>query len=346
MGVWISDAERPGEGVLTVEPADSGAVLSISLRSLLIRAGEYLGPDGKWTKTPYFFQLRRLEGDGPPRYRIGPDIVNHALAFDRIEIAREGDGEPLGAIDWPELPPAPRGATSRHSVYQPPRRPGKPAPPEPAPRAADRDDLPHPVEPKGGEQKTAEPARREPPPRQDASSKPGKEAPPPARRRRWGRGAALLAVLALAFAAVVEPCALLDVSCPAPPEDPEDRPADPPPRERDHSRDEPRDEAPPPAVNSIPDGVYNGYLEAACGEGHQTIPVAVKGNRITWTHLMKGILNHWEGHITSQGDIDARVANRPNTHATGRYSGPRHYIEMRYPECSRMVIILLGRRPV
>lgn len=355
MGVWISEGERPGEGVLTVDPAIEGPILWVSVRSLLFRPGEYLTPDGRWMKTPHFFAAPRIaDEDSPPRYRVGPDIVNHALAFDRIEIARKGDAKPLGAIDWPELAPGPVGAASPHSVYRPPARLREPEPDQPAPGKSEtsksepretgqgaprlpESDRPEREarEPKPCGQDSARPEKDETPHRQD----PLQPGPP-----RWGRRvAAALAVLALALAAVTaapERCALFGLSCPPDPDPDEVARRAPSPAPSPVPRP-----SPSPAPRPIPDGVYNGHAEAACGEDNRTIRVDVLNGQIFWTHKANGVNRAWKGQITPQGDIRAQTVARDSARAAGRYRGSEHFIDMEYPECGRVRITIYAARP-
>jgi hypothetical protein len=117
MGLQVLDDERPGYAILEFDPAIEALTLSISVHSRL--HDSYLGPDGEWQKTPYFFPAERVGGDASStRYRIGPAIVNHMMAMDQIEVAAE-DGRISAETVWENAVPE-IFAPSRHRIYRHP----------------------------------------------------------------------------------------------------------------------------------------------------------------------------------------------------------------------------------
>jgi hypothetical protein len=117
MGLQVLDDERPGYAILEFDPAIEAPTLSISVHSRL--HDSYLGRDGEWQKTPYFFPAERVGGDASStRYRIGPAIVNHMMAMDQIEVAAE-DGRISAETVWENAVPE-IFAPSRHRIYRHP----------------------------------------------------------------------------------------------------------------------------------------------------------------------------------------------------------------------------------
>jgi hypothetical protein len=60
--------------------------LNVSIRSLRMHRGAYLGLDGGWQSQPHYFSVERVVTESGPRFRLGPEAVNHLTEFDSLEI--------------------------------------------------------------------------------------------------------------------------------------------------------------------------------------------------------------------------------------------------------------------
>jgi hypothetical protein len=141
MGLRVLDDERPGFARFAFDGSLSQPVLSLSIRSM--SEGSYLGPSGEWQKAPHFFEARRLGEEGVATlFRVGPEIVNHLLEFERIEVAT-ADAALREETFWENAVPETRGQPSHgHMIHgaagrsEPPApspEPPAPAPPSPPP---------------------------------------------------------------------------------------------------------------------------------------------------------------------------------------------------------------------
>ncbi|HXW25452.1 MAG TPA: hypothetical protein VEK73_11965 [Xanthobacteraceae bacterium] len=205
MSLRVLDDERLGYAVLKFDKALEAQSLSISVRSRL-QQGAYLGPDGKWQRLPHYFAAQRIDGDATStRYRVGPEIVNYMMEFDRVEIATE-DKSLREEAEWENAVPE-MSARSTHTIYrgpgptqQEPQRPVAAAPPVPPPPPAPP---PEPVQvaPRPPPPRPARPVAPPPPPR------------PPGGTPPW-LSAGLAALVIIGVTAWLMRCQLFGVSCP------------------------------------------------------------------------------------------------------------------------------------
>src|SRR2546429_597376 len=118
MRLRVLDGGRPGYAVLDFDAPLHDPTVSISVRSGLFHQGMFLGPAGDWQRTAHFFEATRLDGDGATtQYRVGPDVVNHVLEHDRIEVATR-DGRIRAEGDWLNAVAQLPGAARTHTIYR------------------------------------------------------------------------------------------------------------------------------------------------------------------------------------------------------------------------------------
>jgi len=226
MSLRVLEDERLGYAILEFDAALAAPDLSISIRSRL-RQGAYLGPGGQWQRLPHYFPAQRVDGDASrTRYRVGPDIVNHMMEFDRVEVATE-DKSLREETEWENAVPE-ISARSVHTLYVasgPSEREPQPAagaepsvapslPPPPEPEAA-------PPEPPPAS-KPAEPAAALPMPAATQPDAP--PAPPPSPRPMppWLAAVLALVLLVVGVQSWLLRCQLFGLACtwqhePAPP---------------------------------------------------------------------------------------------------------------------------------
>jgi hypothetical protein len=118
MPLRIQGGDRPGLAILEIDGSLNATELLLSFRSLISRSGLYLTRDGNWEKAPHYFKAVRLGYDGEvTTYGVGPDVVNHLVDQDTVQIATP-DGALSHETLWenvtPELP-----GTSRGRVHVP-----------------------------------------------------------------------------------------------------------------------------------------------------------------------------------------------------------------------------------
>ena len=141
MGVRVVEGEQPGYAIFLFDKPIDAPTLQLAVRSLQVGQGAFIGMGGSWVKTPKYFSTPRVPTDtGEFGYRVGPEVVNHLLDLDQIEV-RSDDGAlcelgvwenavpsmlPVGkapAFISPEAasnPPPPR---QREAAYSPPPPP-------------------------------------------------------------------------------------------------------------------------------------------------------------------------------------------------------------------------------
>jgi hypothetical protein len=103
--------------------------------------------------------------------------------------------------------------------------------------------------------------------------------------------------------------------------------------------------APPPPTSASPSVIAGTYLAQAkpgCGAQRQSVRVAINDGHISWEHDALDTTFRWEGTIGPDGTIKAGVADRPNLKAAGRYDLDDREVDMNYPQCGT-VTMLLGR---
>jgi hypothetical protein len=132
MSLQIFDDDHAGFAILDFQREIGKDDLIITLKSRLLRAGEFFGKGGQWGSAPHFFRAIRVPGRGPGIYRIGPEIVNQCgLTLDLIEIAVHGSNV-TEAVDWPLLLIGSDALPLQEPTPVPPAAPAPPisAPPE------------------------------------------------------------------------------------------------------------------------------------------------------------------------------------------------------------------------
>lgn len=198
MGLRVLDDDRPGFALLAFSGPSERPSIAISIRSL--RENAFLGPDGAWLKSPHYFEAERASGDTRETlYRVGPEIVNHVLEHDRIDVA-SADGSIREETLWENAIPQMLGQSTRHSIYR--------APSAVVNRVAA--EAPVVVPPKPEE--TVEPAKIETP-------EPAPKPVPPPPTPLWLKLLPVVLIAAVALTVVSIPqlrCKLFGISCPAP----------------------------------------------------------------------------------------------------------------------------------
>ncbi|HXW26808.1 MAG TPA: hypothetical protein VEK73_18850 [Xanthobacteraceae bacterium] len=203
MSLRVLEDERLGYAILEFDAALAAPSLSISICSRL-RQGAYLGPGGQWQRLPHYFAAQRVDGDASStRYRIGPDIVNHMMEFDRVEVAT-ADKNLREETEWENAVPE-ISARAAHTLYLAPG----PSEREPQPAAgAEPSVAPPPAHPP--EREAAPP---EPPP---ASAQPdARPAPPPSPRPTppWLAAVLALVLLVVGVQSWLLRCQLFGLAC-------------------------------------------------------------------------------------------------------------------------------------
>lgn len=72
--------------LLAFEKVVVNPTLEVSVRSLLLHRGAYLGPYGHFQARPHYFTLERVVTEHGARFRAGPDMAVHMRSFDRVEV--------------------------------------------------------------------------------------------------------------------------------------------------------------------------------------------------------------------------------------------------------------------
>jgi hypothetical protein len=161
MALRILDGGRPGVAILEFDQAMSSPELDIAVRSLTSRPGLYVTADGSWEKSPTYFKATRISGDGNvTRYSVGPEVVNHVLDQDAVQVSIADQPQAFDTI-WENATPELAGSARIGRIY-PGGRP-KPVPAAaPAPAAVE----PQPAEiPVAATEQIESPAYSEPPPK-------------------------------------------------------------------------------------------------------------------------------------------------------------------------------------
>lgn len=133
MSVRVLDDE-PGYALLVFDKPTDSPSLKLSIKSLQVGQGSYLDPSGAWLKAPHFFSGQRVQApDGRFGYRVGPELVNHMLDQDWIEVSSE-DGTFCEQGVWENASPLmnPRGIIVQTTSPLPLTSPPPPPPPPPA----------------------------------------------------------------------------------------------------------------------------------------------------------------------------------------------------------------------
>jgi formylglycine-generating enzyme required for sulfatase activity len=116
MRLAVLDDERAGYAQLKFDSPLSQATLAVSVRSP--REGGFLGLDGRWQKSEYFFTATRIDGDAHSAlFRVGPDIVNHLLDLDLVEFGA-ADGSFRVETIWENAIPQMPEKGAGHSFYR------------------------------------------------------------------------------------------------------------------------------------------------------------------------------------------------------------------------------------
>jgi hypothetical protein len=98
MRLNVLDDDRPGYAQLVFDHPLAQTTLALSVRSLTQAA--FLGHDGKWQRTPHFFEAARIGGTANSAiFRVGPEVVNHLWLLDTIEFVTE-DGSVHVEATW------------------------------------------------------------------------------------------------------------------------------------------------------------------------------------------------------------------------------------------------------
>lgn len=134
MSVRVLDDE-PGYALFVFDKPTDSPSLKLSIKSLHVGQGCYLDPSGAWLKAPHFFSGQRVQApDGRFGYRVGPELVNHMLDQDWIEVSSE-DGTFCEQGVWENASPLmnPRGIIVQTTSPLPLTSPSPPPPPAPPP---------------------------------------------------------------------------------------------------------------------------------------------------------------------------------------------------------------------
>jgi len=216
MTVRVLDDDRAGYAILLFDTPVDSASIRLAIRSLHVHDGAYVGPGGSWAKAAHYFAALRVETeDGRLGYRVGPEVVNHLLEFDRIE-ARSEDGALCEEGVWENAVPSMLFGRDHPTVVgpgptevAPPQPPAPPLPPPPVPPLPPQPPASTPPPPPIEDRVTGDDEARDP-----------VEGPRPVRRKipLWipavGVGAVVLAAAAAIALVPALRCGVLRLGCP------------------------------------------------------------------------------------------------------------------------------------
>lgn len=94
------DEARPNGGFALLRTDNGVALSAVAFEDR--SSGLYLGPDGKWVKTPHFFLT---EGRGNDTAGLGPEIVDH-IPWDTPLCIHAPRGVQIGNAIWTGIPPS------------------------------------------------------------------------------------------------------------------------------------------------------------------------------------------------------------------------------------------------
>lgn len=77
--------------LLAFERVVINPTVRISVRSLLLYRGAYLGPNGTSQAQPYFFTVERIVTEYGARFRAGPELTAYMHKFDRVEVRSDDE---------------------------------------------------------------------------------------------------------------------------------------------------------------------------------------------------------------------------------------------------------------
>jgi hypothetical protein len=77
--------------LLAFEKVVVNPTLQVSVRSLHLHRGAYLGPHGSFQARPHYFTLERIVTEHGARFRAGPDMAAHMRELDRVEVRSDDE---------------------------------------------------------------------------------------------------------------------------------------------------------------------------------------------------------------------------------------------------------------
>ncbi|WP_026606808.1 hypothetical protein [Methylocapsa acidiphila] len=220
----VFEGGQPGYAILVFDREMESPSLSLAVRSMQVAQGAYLGPSGAFEREPHYFNAVRVAAPkGGFGYQVGPDVVNHLMEDDQIEVSAED----VGLVEtgyWANATPLmTSGRAATLTLLAGARSP--PLVSQPAARGADETPKPEPKPPTGqaAPQKADEikiddqTLEREA--EAKAEQKDGREAAP-RERWRWYAAGGLALILAAAAGGLTLSrdlrCSILVRDCPPP----------------------------------------------------------------------------------------------------------------------------------
>jgi len=212
--VLVFEGGQPGYAILVFDRDVESSSLRLAVRSMQVAQGAYLGPSGAFERAPHYFTaVRVVATKGGFGYQVGPEIVNHLMEDDQIEVSSEG-GDLVETGYWANATPLMTGA--RGSIMMAGAAPA-PLVSQAAARGGGAKTRPD----GGGRAEVADGAEGKdetPSPKVAITPTPG----PRDRRLGWALGgvALILAAGALALALALSPslrCVVLSRDCASPP---------------------------------------------------------------------------------------------------------------------------------
>ena len=89
----VFEGGQPGYAILVFDRDVENPSLRLAVRSMQVAQGAYLGPSGAFGRVPHYFNAVRVTSPkGGFGYQVGPEIVNHLMEDDQVEISAEDQG--------------------------------------------------------------------------------------------------------------------------------------------------------------------------------------------------------------------------------------------------------------
>ncbi|ARN81126.1 hypothetical protein [Methylocystis bryophila] len=101
----VLDGDQPGHAVLLFDKSVESPSLRLAIKSLQVGQGSYLEPGGSFSRTPHYFVAERVDTPKGPGYRVGPEMVDHLLEDDQIEVMSD-DAELSESGFWGAVTPS------------------------------------------------------------------------------------------------------------------------------------------------------------------------------------------------------------------------------------------------
>jgi hypothetical protein len=220
----VFEGGQPGYAILVFDQDVDNPSLRLAVRSIHVGAGAYLGANGAFERVAHYFTAVRVTAPkGGFGYQVGPEIVNHLMEDDQIEISVEESGL-VETGYWANATPLMTGARGPTPTLlaggQPPPLVSQLMPGEtPAGKKSSESVADTP----GGDPKKPDEKAEKPDEQQSQKDPPT----PPDRRLWWALGALALIGAAAAGALALSPdlrCSVLSRDCKAPKPEPKPEP--------------------------------------------------------------------------------------------------------------------------